>query len=353
MRGDAREGDFILHTTIMLHITNGDCAGDTLNHASLQHEAMQGVVLTWRDVLHDGPAPQELTDAELRRVRARFIADCNWQSFPDALAFFTARDCILQNAIRDNLASPREIVLWFEHDLYDQLQLIQILHRLSCESGATNISLICINSFPGVASFHGLGQHDAMQMAGLFPLRQTVSQAQFDLARIAWKAFRAPTPLLLNALVAGDKTTDWTSLPFLRAALRRHLQEFPSVENGLSLTHRFALEAVRDGNRHAPQDFAAIFQAAQRKETAPFMGDTSFQLHLNALCAGQNPFLQATSDGSSMRYSLTARGDAVLGHRAFWNNPNARWIGGVHLTSSAAWLWDENSGQTVVAPFVS
>lgn len=58
MRGETREGD------LMLHITNGDCAGGILKHASLQHEAIQGAVLAWRDVLYD------LWDEKLAQVIA-------------------------------------------------------------------------------------------------------------------------------------------------------------------------------------------------------------------------------------------------------------------------------------------
>jgi hypothetical protein len=45
-----------------------------------------------------------------------------------------------------------EYVLWFEADLYDQLQIIQILARLA-DLGvpAQHITLICIGEHPGIA----------------------------------------------------------------------------------------------------------------------------------------------------------------------------------------------------------
>ena len=45
-----------------LHITNGDCVADTLR------EAIEGEVMPWRDVLHDGPVP-DVDHATLRRIR--------------------------------------------------------------------------------------------------------------------------------------------------------------------------------------------------------------------------------------------------------------------------------------------
>jgi hypothetical protein len=65
----------------MLHITNGDSAAEVIRRAGVQ-----GDVLPWRDVLHEGPVPQGLSLEELLGVRARFIAAAGWASFDDALA---------------------------------------------------------------------------------------------------------------------------------------------------------------------------------------------------------------------------------------------------------------------------
>jgi DNA-binding transcriptional MerR regulator len=52
----------------LLHVTNGESAGNTLRQT-----ALGGAVLSWQDVLHEGPVP-DVPAAELRRVRARFLA---------------------------------------------------------------------------------------------------------------------------------------------------------------------------------------------------------------------------------------------------------------------------------------
>ena len=61
-----------------------------------------------------------------------------------------------------------EYVLWFEADLYDQLQIIQILARLA-DLGvpAQRITLICIGEHPGIARFGGLGELTAEQLREL------------------------------------------------------------------------------------------------------------------------------------------------------------------------------------------
>jgi hypothetical protein len=43
-------------------------------------------------------------------------------------------------------------VLWFEADLYDQLQLIQVVHRLAeLAVDSTRVTLVSIGEYPGMA----------------------------------------------------------------------------------------------------------------------------------------------------------------------------------------------------------
>ena len=71
----------------MLHITNGDSAGQTI-----QQTALPGDVLAWRDILHEGPVPAALPLVELSRVRARYIADRGWSTYQAVSADFARRD---------------------------------------------------------------------------------------------------------------------------------------------------------------------------------------------------------------------------------------------------------------------
>jgi len=331
----------------MLHITNGDSAGGTLRQAGLP-----GDVLPWRDLLHEGPVPAGLPLDRLSEARARFIAAQGWgPGYDDVLASFRERDAML-----DRADAHDEVVLWFEHDLYDQLQLLQLLDWFSDRDlGATRLSLICIGAFPGRPEFHGLGELTAAELVSLFPARRAVSPGELALGRAAWAAFRAPDPTALEATLAGDTST----LPFLRAALLRHLEEFPAVGNGLSRTERQLLEALAASNE-TPH---AIFHAWQAKESAPFMGDAPLWSHLHRLGAGPRPPL-ALADGagsfrlptafptvdafSAQRVALTDDGRAVLAGQADHVALNGidTWRGGAHLQAPGPlWRWVASSGK--------
>ena len=190
----------------VLHVTNGDSAGGTIRRT-----AVGGATISWNDVLHEGPVP-DVPREELRRVRAKFMSACGWGKATEIAADFERRDRHLELA----LAARRPVVLWFEHDLYDQLQLLEIL---SLVDEPESVELIVVGEFAGHPDFRGLGELTADELETLWPARQPATAEQLELARRAWDAFRSPE---LQPL-AGDTS----ALPFLAAAWRRLLEELP------------------------------------------------------------------------------------------------------------------------------
>ena len=77
----------------LLHVTNGESAGNTLRQT-----ALGGAVLSWQDVLHEGPVP-DVPPAELRAVRARFLSECGWGSERSLLESLERRDRLFEQAL--------------------------------------------------------------------------------------------------------------------------------------------------------------------------------------------------------------------------------------------------------------
>jgi hypothetical protein len=299
----------------VLHITNGQSV-------SLAEAGMAGEIVYWNDVLHEGPVPCLPLD-ELSQLRAGFLARAWAEPEEDLRSFFERRDAALKG-FRDH----DEVVLWFEHDLYDQLQLIQILDYLGGQPrGSTRVSLIQSGTY--------LGPMEASQLTALFPSRQDVQLAQFTTAQRAWAAFRAPEPAGLTAVVDSDTTP----LPYLRAAIRRHLEQFPSTRDGLNRTERQILQAVADG----AATIGEAFRAGQ--EDPLFMGDVPFIGYVRDLSACRKPLLEESQRGQPMdtHLRLTAAGRSVLHARQDNLELNGidRWLGGVHLIApDRIWRWN-------------
>jgi hypothetical protein len=284
----------------------------------------------WRDVLHEGPVP-DVPDDELREVRARFLSGARAEDI--VRRGFQERDAALA------AACDGEYVLWFEADLYDQLQLAQILDRLArLEVAPERITLICIGEHLGIARFGGLGELDGPQLAAL-PGRAAVplSAEAIELAKRAWAALSAPDPSGLAAIVAARSPV----LRFLPEAFDRLGREYPSTRDGLSLTQRRLLAAVAGGATSGGQAFV---RAASR-EVRPFLGDTWAYARIDRLARGHVPLLHAvTPVGRTTPVSITEAGRRVLAgaddHVAL--NGVDRWVGGVHLVGrEVGWRFDE------------
>jgi hypothetical protein len=314
----------------MLHVLNGDMAAE-----KLRLSGVPGEITLSADVLHEGPTPSGLMPERWRKVRARYHAECGYSDYEESLARLTEWDRALER-----FRSFDETVLWFEHDLFDQLLLIRLLDWFgSHDRGWTRLSLICIGEFPGIEPFYGLGQLSPEQMASLLAARRPVTDRQIFFSRHVWRAFCSPEPIGLEVALRRDSS----ELPFLAGALRRHLQEFPWTRDGLSRTQRQALLGVASGY----DTFESLFRAVQALEERPFLGDSSFLHCLRGLASNPMPLLRLEAGpGGSIRHqkvSLTANGRDVLEGRADWVHLHGieRWLGGVHLHGAeSAWRWD-------------
>jgi redox-sensitive transcriptional activator SoxR len=315
----------------LLHVTNGESAGNTLRQTGLG-----GAVLSWQDVLHEGPV-QPVARSKLLRERAAFLSECGWGSRRAILSSLERRD----EQFVDGLKAGAHVVLWFEHDLYDQLQLIDAL-ALAHANGATP-ELIVVDSY--------LGSLAADELASLWPSRLAATVEALEHASAAWDAFRAPDPRSLAELA----TRDSPELPFLAPALRRLLEELPAPRDGLSGIERRAMQAV-DAGASTP---IAAFVAAQKLEDAVFLGDAWFFRALTGLgplvetAEGKPlPAPPPLSDGNvfaRLPIRLTREGKRVLAGEGDRVDlvPVDRWVGGTHVTQQNLWRWDAAARELV------
>jgi len=326
----------------LLHLR---CGHDIL--AALDEAQVPGTKAAWADPLCEGPVPGSLDRPTLRRQRAAWLAGHLTLEEGEVAKQLATADALVETA--DAYA---EVVLWFEHDLYDQIILLWLMHRLGPRVRAGRpVTLICIDRHPDIARFTGLGELSPPALAGLFRNRRPVTPDQVDLADAAWAAYTAPSPLalldLITRLDAGDSAAP---LPFLAAALRRHAQEFPWKAEGLSLTEWLALDCI---DIFGGLTGAEAFWAVHGREAAPWQGDLQFFAVLRRLAAWQpEPLLAIDGDDWPRAVSLrtTDAGRAVLlGKRdALDHHPLDCWRGGVHLYRGGPdWRWDAGAGTLI------
>jgi Domain of unknown function (DUF1835) len=314
-----------------LHVTNGDSAAGILRRTGLAAR-----ILPWRDALHEGPVPA-VGDRELRRVRAGFLAGEDLADQDELLRWLEHRDRTLAEG------RAGEYVLWFEADLYDQLQLAQILATLGeLDVPPDRITLVCIGEYPGVAHFGGLGELDPGQVQGLLATAAgRLGPAAVELAGRAWAALRAAHPSGLGAIAA----TASPELRFLGEAFDRLSREYPSTRDGLALTERRILAAAADGAGTAGEVHARV----GAREARPYLADLLCFRIITRLARARTPLLVAEPTGevrAGTRLRPTAAGLRVLQGDADHVGQGGvdRWVGGVHLAGpDSRWRWDEGT----------
>lgn len=330
---------------LTLHLTNGDHAATALARSGLP-----GDILSWRDVLHDGPVPADVELPAFRRARGEFLASRGWTSQSAAIADFEERDARLESA-----ATGDEVVLWFEPDLFDQLQLIQVLARLArrAPEARPRITICPADCY--------LGPLAPETFVPLYAARREVQPLDLEQGLVAWEAFTAPTPeALLRITDRLDRevhgrtygSDDTVRLPHLVAALRRQLEEFPDTQSGLSRTERQLCEVLATG----ALPLGKLYTAQQSAESWRWLGDWGFAWYVQRLSDCAHPVV-VHANGSRVIaplrdtdgkvfwervVQLTPLGQELVRDRADLVRMNGidRWIGGVHCATSRHWRWD-------------
>ena len=259
----------------------------------------------------EGPTPGGLSPEEWVRVRAKFLTEA-YELKPEDCK----KSLLIQQAALARFTEHDETVLWFEHDMFCQINLIYLLDWFSKQSrGNTRLSLVCIGEFPGKPDFKGLGELTGEQLASLFERRHELVDAEFELATRAWAAYCSPNPEELTRLI--EKNT--TAMPFLGDALRLHLTRFPSVKNGLNRIEDKSLEMISNG----ASGFKSLFPKFSNTYPVYGMGDSQFWCALKRLGKAENPLIaisglgEGTTEFKSSRYheasfELTEIGASVL-----------------------------------------
>lgn len=307
-------------TERIVHVCNGDSTADGLSMADLP-----GDIRVWADALDQGPV-LPLPDAPYYAARGAFWAG---RLGGDAAAH-AAKVADYDKAV-DNLAGAEEVILWFEHDLFDQLALVRLLARMARRGLPPQLTIVSIDRHPERPNFLGLGELAPEQLAQLWPQRTPLSRDAIDEAITAWIALTADDPRALPFLARRVK-----ALPFLGGALERHLEELPDPSSGLSRTERQVLAACARGEGSE----AALVQQSAASDPRYPLTDTLVK-HVVATFRACG-FLEGEAATALGRQALAGAVDRVreVGIET--------WRGGVHLSGRGpVWRWSAGDRRLV------
>lgn len=292
-----------------LHVLNGD-----VTLALFRQSKVPGEIVVCREMMCEGKVKYTKDLTEFFESRAKHL---EFHYGIDKQTYYTN---VVQELEKLDLSGSGtdEIVLWFEYDLFCQINMLFILHYLNSRlSTLPTISLVDLHHHPNAEDF-----------PRIFEQRTRLQPDDITWAADVWDAWCLSTPQVLETiskLSAGN-------LKYLPAAITAHLKRFPDINTGLStIENYFLLRLVLGSYRW--YDLYMLFW-----NQLEIYGFTNFQLDIlihrmaNAgVIEEHDQMLKITSLGKEILEEEENYLDYVsLEHR---------WLGGVKLATTP-WRWD-------------
>ncbi|WP_068152201.1 DUF1835 domain-containing protein [Kordiimonas lipolytica] len=304
-----------MDTQETLHIR---CGSDI--EVALKDAGIEGAFLDFSDPFCQGPVLDLPQEAFLEK-RLDFVVGAYGLDPVDARKKQRLRYARLANA-----AAFARIVLWFEHDSYDQLILMFLLKHFSGLDERPVLDLVCVGDFPVEPRFIGLGQLSPADLKGLYDNRQRVTTDMLALGQSVWAALVEETPHNLVRLAQSDTP----ALPLCAPAIMRHLKELPARSSGLSLTEELTLRVLAaEGARTGGKLFKTL---KLEREPLPYLGDQMYWYDLDRLLAG-GAIERFGDDWPAASVAITHLGRACLEGREDWMEHVVaeRYVGGIRV----------------------
>ncbi|MCI2228322.1 DUF1835 domain-containing protein [Polaribacter sp. MSW13] len=214
-----------------LHITNGD---STTNY--LQKLRFPGEFITWREMLCEGKTTTDVGSETFWKNRFEFFKT-SYKVSKQKFINYTVKE--YRNLC--NKKEQKEIVLWFDHDLFCQINMIAVLSWLKRYRKGYHISLVSSEKIKGVKKMLSFPELSEEQINSSYKTRIELTQDDIEYADYIWQLYCSDSPLRLETVY---KFNPMSPFKYLAAALEAHLQRFPSIKNGLNVVENNIIKTV-------------------------------------------------------------------------------------------------------------
>jgi hypothetical protein len=216
----------------LLHITNGDSFTNRLNALNLK-----GEVITWREMLCEGKTLTNVGSESFWKARFEFL-NKNYK---------VSKSSFIEKTLKEyrslcNHKQQDQIVLWFEYDLFCQVNMLGVLSWLKSNRKYAEISLVCSGKEDESDKLYALNELNDEQLLKLYKNKTVLKQDDIEYADYVWQLYCSDNPIRLENL------TDYKNYQFdyLSDAVTAHLHRFPSIKNGLNDMENNILQLSHD-----------------------------------------------------------------------------------------------------------
>ena len=288
----------------LLHITNGDSFTQKLNTLKLK-----GDVITWREMLCEGKTLTNVGSESFWKTRFDFLHK-NYK---------VTKSSFIEKTLKEyrslcNHKKQNHIVLWFEYDLFCQINMLAVISWLKNNRKYAEISLVCSGKEDETDKMYGLNELDNEHLMKLYETRTVLTQDDIEYADYIWQLYCSDNPIRLENL------TDFKNYQFeyLSEAITSHLRRFPSIKNGLNAMENNILQLSID---RKPTSKRELLKTILNNQGLLGFGDSQYERaisRLKPLFSSFNP-VRLTKNGKDILdaqtnyYSSLQDNDVYLG----------------------------------------
>ena len=196
-----------------LHITNGDSTTQYLQKLNFK-----GEIITWREMLCEGKTTTDVGSEGFWKTRFDFF-QTSYKVTKKKFIDFTVKE--YRNLC--NQKQQEEIILWFEYDLFCQINMLAVISWLKKYRKGRKISLVCSGKIENSEKLHGLGELSSSQLKEHFKNRVELSLDDIEYADYMWQLYCSDSPLRLEAVYQFNPMSPFI---YLQDALKAHLNVF-------------------------------------------------------------------------------------------------------------------------------
>jgi hypothetical protein len=251
----------------ILHITNGD---STTNY--LQKLKFSGEFITWREMLCEGKTTSDVGSEAFWKNRFEFFKT-SYNVSKQKFINYTLKE--YRNLCNEK--NQKEIVLWFEHDLFCQINMLAIISWLKRYRKGYHISLVCCGKVGNSKKMLGFPELNETQLKSHFKNRIELTQDDIEYADYIWQLYCSESPLRLETVY---KYNPMSPFQYLATAIEAHLKRFPSIENGLNSIENTIL---RTANSPKITSKKQLISTLTKKEKVYGFGDLQYENNINTL----------------------------------------------------------------------
>ena len=210
-----------------LHITNGSHLTNVLNELNIQ-----GVKLTWQELLCEGPTTEKVGSELFLETRKSFFTqfyniDLDIEFIKSELDKFNDSE------------NYSEIVLWFEYDLFCHINMIAIISLIQQKKMNLPLHLVCSGRIEGSKNLMGLSELSPEQLLNHYKNKVLLNKDDIDIATTVWGIYCGVDHTLLKPFIVKP-----SSFKYLSNCLKAHLERFPDSVDGLSILERNILQII-------------------------------------------------------------------------------------------------------------